>query len=221
MGDSVTAKNSANDSIADKKAQKKQVFDGDLSKLDKKARRELFRNNIYPYSTKLGRKDYEAFKFELQIELLKLQNWVRDSGERLLILCEGRDAAGKARGGSVATMTGVLTILVATNVALNTVVPTWAYIPAILAASDEAAATGEEKAEEAVADAARDLERAGRRRERDSDREDLWVALSDFDAPTGEGTSAAALEEELSAFGEAEPDGASTPPQKLPDSPDQ
>ena len=79
------------------------VFDGDLSTIDKKARRELFRQNIYPYSTKLGRKDYEAFKFELQIELLKLQSWVRDTGERILILFEGRDAAGK--GGTIRRVT--------------------------------------------------------------------------------------------------------------------
>ena len=78
------------------------VFDGDLDKLDKHARRELFRKNIYPYSTKLSRADYEAFKFELQIELLKLQNWVRDTGERLLIFFEGRDAAGK--GGTIKRM---------------------------------------------------------------------------------------------------------------------
>ena len=78
---------------------KRQVFTGDLSKLDKTARRELFRQNIYPYSSKLGRADYEAFKFELQIELLKLQSWVRDTGERLLIFFEGRDAAGK--GGTI------------------------------------------------------------------------------------------------------------------------
>jgi polyphosphate kinase 2 len=77
----------------------KQVYEGDLSKLDKNARRELFRKNIYPYSKKLNRKDYEAFKFELQIELLKMQNWVRETGERILILNEGRDAAGK--GGTI------------------------------------------------------------------------------------------------------------------------
>ncbi len=100
MDDSVAGKHSANDPpAAAEAAPAEAVFDGDLGKLDKHARRELFRKNIYPYSTKLGRKDYEAFKFELQIELLKLQNWVRDSGERVLILFEGRDAAGK--GGTI------------------------------------------------------------------------------------------------------------------------
>ena len=102
MVDSANKKQeSANDpaGVAKTKAKKPEVFKGDLSKLDKDARRELFRNNIYPYSTKLKRADYEAFKFELQIELLKMQSWVRDTGERLLILCEGRDAAGK--GGTI------------------------------------------------------------------------------------------------------------------------
>ena len=83
----------------DKKLKGRNVYKGDLSKLDKNARRELFRQNIYPYSKKLNRKDYEAFKFELQIELLKMQNWVRETGERILILNEGRDAAGK--GGTI------------------------------------------------------------------------------------------------------------------------
>lgn len=99
MEDSAATPDSANDANTDQTIQATPVFDGDLSTLDKKARRELFRQNIYPYSTKLGRKDYEAFKFELQIELLKLQSWVRDTGERILILFEGRDAAGK--GGTI------------------------------------------------------------------------------------------------------------------------
>ena len=101
MDKSATKKKHAKNTDTDKTAAAVEpaVYDGDLSKLDKHSRRELFRKNIYPYSTKLGRKDYEAFKFELQIELLKMQSWVRDTGERILILCEGRDAAGK--GGTI------------------------------------------------------------------------------------------------------------------------
>ncbi len=53
----------------------------------------------YPYEKKLSRKEYERAKRSLQIELLKLQVWVRDSGQRIAILFEGRDAAGK--GGSI------------------------------------------------------------------------------------------------------------------------
>ena len=85
--------------VVDKKITAREVYKGDVKKLDKKARLELFRKNIYPYTKKLNRKDYEALKFELQIELLKMQNWVRETGERILILNEGRDAAGK--GGTI------------------------------------------------------------------------------------------------------------------------
>ena len=57
----------------------------------------------YPYSTKISRKDYEKQKRKLQIELLKLQAWVKESGERIVILFEGRDAAGK--GGAIKRFT--------------------------------------------------------------------------------------------------------------------
>lgn len=56
-------------------------------------------SDTYPYDTKLKRADYEAQKQALQIELLKMQQWVRDTGERIVILFEGRDAAGK--GGTI------------------------------------------------------------------------------------------------------------------------
>jgi len=55
--------------------------------------------NDYPYKKKISRPDYEAQKEELQIELLKMQQWVRDTGQRVVILFEGRDAAGK--GGTI------------------------------------------------------------------------------------------------------------------------
>jgi polyphosphate kinase 2 len=53
----------------------------------------------YPYPERLPRAEYEVTKRQLQIELLKLQNWVKDTGQRLVILFEGRDAAGK--GGTI------------------------------------------------------------------------------------------------------------------------
>lgn len=53
----------------------------------------------YPYRTRMRRKDYEAQKQKLQIELLKVQNWVKSTGQRIVILFEGRDAAGK--GGTI------------------------------------------------------------------------------------------------------------------------
>ena len=62
-------------------------------------REELFANGVYPYTEKLRRKEYERLKAELQIELVKMQYWVKEAGQRVLILYEGRDAAGK--GGTI------------------------------------------------------------------------------------------------------------------------
>jgi polyphosphate kinase 2 len=53
----------------------------------------------YPYDERMTRDVYDREKRLLQIELLKLQNWVKDTGERVVILFEGRDAAGK--GGTI------------------------------------------------------------------------------------------------------------------------
>lgn len=57
----------------------------------------------YPYEKKISRAAYEKEKRKLQIELLKLQAWVKESGERIVILFEGRDAAGK--GGAIKRFT--------------------------------------------------------------------------------------------------------------------
>ncbi|EFL19314.1 polyphosphate kinase 2 [Streptomyces sp. C] len=57
----------------------------------------------YPYDHKLRRKEYERTKRILQIELLKLQRWVKETGGRLVVICEGRDAAGK--GGTIRRFT--------------------------------------------------------------------------------------------------------------------
>jgi polyphosphate kinase len=53
----------------------------------------------YPYANLLRRSVYEKDKFRLQVELLKLQAWVKETGQRVLIIFEGRDAAGK--GGTI------------------------------------------------------------------------------------------------------------------------
>jgi polyphosphate kinase 2 len=53
----------------------------------------------YPYRNLMSRKAYEQQKYLLQVELLKLQAWVKESGARVVILFEGRDAAGK--GGTI------------------------------------------------------------------------------------------------------------------------
>jgi polyphosphate kinase 2 len=71
----------------------------------------------YPYQERLSRDEYTRAKRLPQIELLKLQNWVKDSGEKLVILFEGRDAAGK--GGTIKRFTEHLNPRGATVVALE------------------------------------------------------------------------------------------------------
>jgi len=58
-----------------------------------------WREGGYPYLNLLRRGPYEKQKFKLQVELLKLQAWVKETGQRVVILFEGRDAAGK--GGAI------------------------------------------------------------------------------------------------------------------------
>jgi polyphosphate kinase 2 len=53
----------------------------------------------YPYSTKVSERDYLARITPLAVELAKAQRWVKDAGEKVLVLFEGRDAAGK--GGAI------------------------------------------------------------------------------------------------------------------------
>ncbi len=57
----------------------------------------------YPYDQRLPRKDYEREKRRLQIQLLRLQSWVKDTGQQVVVLFEGRDAAGK--GGTIKRFT--------------------------------------------------------------------------------------------------------------------
>ncbi|MEM1376418.1 MAG: polyphosphate kinase 2 [Pseudomonadota bacterium] len=58
-----------------------------------------FETGEYPYKTKMKRVAYERAKAELQVELLKVQEWVRQTGQKVVIIFEGRDAAGK--GGTI------------------------------------------------------------------------------------------------------------------------
>ncbi len=57
----------------------------------------------YPYDTKITRVEYEKTKRKLQIEMLKLQAWAKESGSKVVIIFEGRDAAGK--GGAIKRFT--------------------------------------------------------------------------------------------------------------------
>ena len=70
----------------------------------------------YPYSERMSRQEYEYLKRPLQVELVKLQNWVKSVGERIVIVFEGRDAAGK--GGTIKRFTEHLNPRGATVVAL-------------------------------------------------------------------------------------------------------
>jgi polyphosphate kinase 2 len=58
-----------------------------------------WRDGGYPYRHLMRRSTYAAQKYQLQVELLKLQAWVKETGQRVVILFEGRDAAGK--GGAI------------------------------------------------------------------------------------------------------------------------
>ncbi len=57
----------------------------------------------YPYPERMERREYEIEKRRLQIELLKLQGWVKETGQKVLLVFEGRDAAGK--GGTIKRFT--------------------------------------------------------------------------------------------------------------------
>ncbi|MCW9013441.1 MAG: polyphosphate kinase 2 [Gammaproteobacteria bacterium] len=70
--------------------------------MKKMGKSKIFADANYPYAEKMNRKEYESLKKDLQIELLKMQGWVKETGQKVLILFEGRDAAGK--GGTIKRM---------------------------------------------------------------------------------------------------------------------
>lgn len=70
---------------------------------DKEAIRRAFETGEYPYRRKMSRRTYERRKAELQVELLKVQRWVEQTDQRIVMLFEGRDAAGK--GGTIKRFT--------------------------------------------------------------------------------------------------------------------
>jgi polyphosphate kinase 2 len=76
-----------------------------------------FETGTYPYSEKLSRSNYEDEKAALQSELLKVQLWIQDTGQKVVVLFEGRDAAGK--GGTIKRFTEHLNPRTARVVALN------------------------------------------------------------------------------------------------------
>ena len=83
--------------------------------------RQAFESGDYPYPLRLSRRSYENRKAKLQAELLKVQLWAQETGQRFVLLFEGRDAAGK--GGTIKRFTEHLNPRQARVVALNK--PTW------------------------------------------------------------------------------------------------
>jgi polyphosphate kinase 2 len=74
-------------------------FDIDIPDIPQTIAEDAFSSGNYPYDKRIVRKAYEAELRTLQIELLKLQYHARDTGSRLVVVFEGRDAAGK--GGTI------------------------------------------------------------------------------------------------------------------------
>ncbi|WP_170586435.1 polyphosphate kinase 2 [Ruegeria arenilitoris] len=74
-------------------------------------------NPSYPYQERMKRKDYDKQMEALQIELVKMQAWVKETGQRIAIVFEGRDAAGK--GGTIKRFRENLNPRGARNVALS------------------------------------------------------------------------------------------------------
>ena len=85
--------------------------------LDRDEARRLFETGEYPYRKKMKVQAYEKKKAQLQVELLKVQDWVKESGQRIVVLFEGRDAAGK--GGTIKRFMEHLNPRAARVVALN------------------------------------------------------------------------------------------------------
>ena len=78
---------------------KERLFDIDDPVLPGWIEKKAFGSENYPYRKKLGRALYEAQLKALQIELVKVQFWLQASGARVIMVFEGRDAAGK--GGAI------------------------------------------------------------------------------------------------------------------------
>ena len=67
--------------------------------------RQAFEQGRYPYEKKMSRREYENKKAKLQAELLKVQLWAQDAGEKFVLLFEGRDARGVQLSASPSTST--------------------------------------------------------------------------------------------------------------------
>jgi polyphosphate kinase 2 len=86
-----------------RKAAPRLSFNIEAEELSREIEEASFSSGNYPYDKRLKRKRYNRELEPLQIELLKLLSWARDKGERIVIVFEGRDGAGK--GGAIARFT--------------------------------------------------------------------------------------------------------------------
>jgi polyphosphate kinase 2 len=86
-------------------------------RVDPNAVRLAFESGKYPYRSRLKRAQYEREKAQIQAELLKVQKWALETGQKFVILFEGRDAAGK--GGTIKRFNEHLNPRFARVVALN------------------------------------------------------------------------------------------------------
>ena len=74
-------------------------FDIDDPILPREIAANALRSGSYPYGVRMKRGEYKRQELPLQVELVKLQRWVQKERQRLVIIFEGRDAAGK--GGTI------------------------------------------------------------------------------------------------------------------------
>lgn len=95
----------------------KRVMDGSISMSGKELLEITHANGQYPYSEKMKLVEYEREKHLLQIELLKVQKWAKEEGKKIVVLFEGRDAAGK--GGTIKRFTEHLNPRIARVIALE------------------------------------------------------------------------------------------------------
>jgi len=95
---------------------KKQVFDINDPELPGWVKKKALTSGGYPYSDKMDEDAYDEALEALQIELVKMQAWLQNTGKRVIVVFEGRDAAGK--GGTIEVLREYMNPRQARNVAL-------------------------------------------------------------------------------------------------------
>jgi polyphosphate kinase 2 len=96
---------------------RRRTFDINEAALPDWIARKAMKSGGYPYSKKLKNKEYLKELERLQVELVKLQYWLQATGNRVMTLFEGRDAAGK--GGTIFVIRQYMNPRTARNVALT------------------------------------------------------------------------------------------------------